>query len=183
MIHLLAFLLLLSPQQRPATDSVSVFARHKPFGSVLRTVRDSVHLKDDSTYQTLQIETTKSKTFNKIIVRFGIYQDGKPIFTDQWKASDYFAARDHLHDTIKWSRLEYLMKTFFINRNFQLNTRETLSQILDHLEPADIRPKSKEEDEFNASAHTIFAVYGGGDRMYGLTWLKSKGKFVRIWRN
>lgn len=183
MLHLLACVFLLAqPAPKPA-DSLSIFVRHKPFGSVLRTVRDSVHLLDDSSYQTLQVETTKSKSFGKIVVRFGIYQDGKPLFTDAWKASTYFEARDHLSDTIKWGRLEYMMKTFFINANFTRSGDEPLDSILGRTAVADIKPGSDEAKEFDSTQHRIFSVYGGRDHLYALTWLQSKKKFVRVWKN
>jgi hypothetical protein len=184
MLLLLGLLLLQgSVHANTAPDSVSIFERHKPFGVVLRTVRDSVHMIDDTSYQTLQVETTASKRFSKIMVRFGVYQHGKRLFFDQWPAESYFEARDKLADTVKWRRLEYLMKTFFINQNFTSSGDEPLDSVLARTAAAEIAPASAQAREFDASPHRIFSVYGGRDHLYAITWLESKRRFVKVWKN
>lgn len=182
MIHFLWLVLITAHSFALQSDS-SIFSRHKPFGSVLRTVRDSVRMTDDSSYQTLQIETTKSRRFDKINVRFGIYQHGKRLFSDRWNASTYFDKKDRLPDSVKWHQLEYLLKVFFINQNFTMSGDDSLKDIIERAHSADIRLGSDDAREFEASPHKIFSVYGGRDHLYALTWLSSKKKFMKVWKN
>jgi hypothetical protein len=182
MLHILSVIFIAANMLSPQADS-SIFSRHKQFGSVLRTVRDSVQLKDDSSYQTLQIETIRSTRFSKIKVRFGIYEQGKRLFGDEWAAESYFDKKDHLSDTIKWRRLEYLVKVFFINQNFTMSGEDSLAAIFDRARPAEIKAGSIEAKEFESSPHRIFSVFGGRDHLYALTWLASKKKFVKVWKN
>jgi hypothetical protein len=182
MLHLVFALLATVHIAQPESDS-SIFSRHKPFGSVLRTVRDSVRLKDDSSYQTLQIETTKSKKIGQIKVRFGIYEHGKRLFADEWPATTYFDKKDDLPDSVKWRMLEYIVKVFFINQNFTVSADDSLDTIFERARPGDIAPGSPEAQEYEASPHTLFSVYGGRDHLYALTWLASKKKFLKVWKN
>jgi hypothetical protein len=76
-----------------------------------------------------------------------------------------------------------MMKTFFINANFTRSGDELLDSILARTTVADIKPGSSEAREYDATQHQIFSVYGGRDHLYALTWLDSKQKFVRVWKN
>ena len=154
----------------------------KPIGSVLRTVRE-MEMTGDTTKEVLQIETTKAKRFDKILVRFGIYINGKNVFQDQWKASTYFDPRDKWSDTTKWKHLTRILRGFFVNQNFTMSGDENLHAILERAEVADIHLNTREAKEFDFSPHKLFSVYGGRNHLYALTWLESKKKFVKVWKN
>ncbi|HET9136475.1 MAG TPA: hypothetical protein VFO76_07555 [Candidatus Kapabacteria bacterium] len=181
MLHL-GYILLVSLSMFHPADSI-VAPTEKPFGSVIRTVRE-VEMTGDTTAEILQIETTKSKLFNKILVRFGIYSKaGKPLYRDEWKASSYFDPIDQLPDTIKWRRLERILRNYFVNRNFLMDSDETLKAIFERAQPVDIKLESAEAKEFTATPHKIYSVFAGRDELYGLTWLDSKKRFVKVWKN
>jgi hypothetical protein len=177
----LGYLFLISTTLLSRPDSTKVV--DKPFGAVLRTVRE-MEMTGDSTNEVLQIETTKSKVFNTILVRFGIYtKKGVPLYRDAWGASAYFDPVDPIPDTIKWRRLERIFRSYFVNRNFTTDSDETLTAIFERAQPVDIRLDSPEAKEFTATPHKVFSVFGGRDNLYGLTWLESKKRFVKVWKN
>jgi hypothetical protein len=156
--------------------------KSKPIGAVLRTVRN-IDMTNDSIPEVLQIETTKAKKIHDIKVRFAIYSGKKILYQRFWKADDYFDRKDGLSDTLKWFRLQRIMRVFFSDQNFTLSDNENLQSIFERVREADIIPGSDEAREFGASSHKIFSVYGGRDMLYGITWLDSKKKFVTLWRN
>lgn len=179
-IYFLFLAFFLSSLVRAQTpDSV---IREPKIGAVLRTVRER-DVAGDSAKEILQVETTKGKKFDAIRVRFSIYKDKKPVYTDSWKASGYFDPKDKLPDSIKWKRLRRIITYFFSNQNFTPSAEENLSSMLERLKPGDIKLASPEADELASSPHTIFAVYAGRDNLYGLTYIESKKKFLKVWRN
>ncbi len=156
----------------------------KPFGAVLRTVREYDMAGDTLHPYILQVETNKAKRFDKIVVSFGIYtKTGKKVFSDSWKAASYFEKRDTLSDTIKWLRLQRILRGFFVNQNFIKSGEQPLDSIIEGAAPGEIKPGSKEAQEFDASPHTVFSVYGGRNKLYALTWLRSQQRFVIVWRS
>jgi hypothetical protein len=154
----------------------------KPIGAVLRTVRE-IDMTNDTIAEILQIETTKAKRISGIKVRFAIYSGKKILFQNSWKANDFFDPKDKLSDTIKWLRLQRIMRVFFSDQNFMMGDSEDLDEMFKRVHPIDIKPGTDESKEFAGSPHKIFAVYGGRDMLYGITWLASKKKFVTLWRN
>ena len=154
----------------------------KPIGSVLRTVRE-IDMTNDTIPEVLQIETTKAKRIRDIKVRFAIYSKGKVLYSHAWKANDFFDPIDKLSDTIKWFRLQRIMRVFFSNQNFSVSDSENIASLFERVHPVDIKPGSDEAKEFSETSHKIFSVYAGRDMLYGITWLESKKKFVTLWRN
>lgn len=156
--------------------------REPKLGTVLRTVRE-MEMTGDTAKEILQIETTKAKNFGKIGIRFSIYKEKKLIYTDSWKANAYFDPKDKLPDSIKWKRLRRIITYFFSNQNFSSSADESLHDLLERLKPGDIKLDSHEAEELAALPHTIIAVYAGRDNLYGLTYIGSKKKFLKVWRN
>jgi hypothetical protein len=154
----------------------------KPIGSLLRTVRE-VCMMSDSIPEVLQIETTKARRVRDIKIHFAIYRTGKVLYHQTWKADDFFDRKDRLSDTIKWFRLQRIMRVFFSNQNFSTSDSEDLTSLFERVHSVDIRPGSDEAKEFSASSHTVFSVYAGRDMLYGITWLDSRKKFVTLWHN
>ncbi len=177
-----SFALLFSIVSTFSTVDTLPVSLEKPIGSVLRTVRE-MEMTGDTTKEVLQIETTKAKSLDKIIVKFGIYINGKNVFQDQWKASTYFDKRDKWSDTTKWKHLTRILRGFFVNQNFTMSGDEDLQTILERTEAAEIQVRTPEAKEFDSSPHKIFSVYGGRNHLYGLTWLQSMKKFVKVWKN
>ena len=157
-------------------------SKPKPIGAILRTVRE-IDMTNDSIPEVLQIETTKGHQIREIKVRFAIYAGMKILYQHSWKANDFFDPKDMLSDTVKWFRLQRIMKVFFSDQNFTMSDGEDLNTLFKRVLPIDIKPGSEESKEFIASVHRVFAVYAGRDLLYGITWLKSKKKFVTLWRN
>jgi len=155
----------------------------KPLGSVLRTVRE-IDMTNDTIPEIMQIETTKAKRLRDIKVRFAIYSSEKKLlYSHNWKANDFFDPKDHLPDTIKWFRLQRLLRTFFSNQNFSVCDSDCYSSLFSRVRAADIKLGTLEEQEFVAAPHKVFSVYAGRDDLYGITWLDSKKKFVTLWHN
>lgn len=181
MKYLLSFFLIL-PLTLRAQDVVDTVVKEPKLGSVLRTVRP-YDLFGDTTKEVLQIETSKAKKVDDIIVKFGIYSGRKRIYSDTWKAKDYFDKKDTLADSVKWRRLRRIMTYFFSNQNFTSSSDSAVVESFDLLDRVDIKKGAAEEKEFLSSPHTIFSTYAGRDKLYGITYLDSKNKFVVVWRN
>jgi len=173
-------LLFLSPLRGQSVDSTH--PKPKPIGTVLRTVRE-MDMTNDSIPEILQIETTKAKRVRDVRIRFAIYSGQKILYQKKWKADDFFDAKDHLSDTLKWLRLQRIMRVFFSDQNFSLSDSESLESLFGRVHQADIIPGSDDAKEFGSTSHKIFSVYAGRDMLYGITWLASKKKFVILWRN
>ncbi len=182
MIKLLFVLFLLLPAAGFAQDFVDTVVKEPKLGSVLRTVRP-YDIFGDTTKEVLQVETSKAKRVDDIVVKFGVYSGRKLIYSDKWKAKEYFDKKDALPDSVKWRRLRRIMTYFFSNQNFTSSSDSTIVESLALLERVDIKAGSSEEKEFLATPHTIFSVYAGRDKLYGITYLDSKKKFVTLWRN
>ncbi len=151
-------------------------------GSVVRTVRE-MDVTGDTVQEILQVETTKAKTIGKIDVRFGIYKEKKLIYSHTWKANQYFDPKDKLPDSVKWRRLRRQITYFFSNQNFSSSVDEDLTSLLERLKPGDIKLGTSEAQELAATPHKIIAIYAGRDDLYGLTYIESKKKFLKVWRN
>ncbi len=154
----------------------------KPIGAVLRTVRE-IDMTNDTIPEILQIETTKAKRMRDIKVRFSIYSKSKILYSHLWKANDFFDPKDNLTDTIKWFRLQRIMRVFFSNQNFSMSDSESIESLFERVHPVDVKPGSAVAKEISEYNHKIFSVYAGRDMLYGITWIDSKKKFVRLWRN
>lgn len=154
----------------------------KPIGSVLRTVRE-IDMTNDTIPEILQIETTKGKKIRDVKVRFGIYRGSKLLYNHSWKANDFFDSKDHLSDTIKWFRLQRIMRGFLSDQNFSISDSEDITSLFERVHPVEIKSGSDEAKEFSAASHKIFSVYAGRDELFGITWLDSKKKFLVLWRN
>ena len=173
---------LLAPSAAFAQSADTTAPKPKPNGAVLRTVR-KIDMTNDTIPEVLQIETTKAKRIREVKVRFGIYNGSKLLYSHSWKANDFFDSKDHLSDTIKWFRLQRIMRGFFSDQNFSSSDSENITSIFERVHPYDIKPGSDEAKEFSVSSHKIFSVYAGRDELFGITWLASKKKFVTLWRN
>ena len=156
--------------------------KQKSIGAILRTVRE-IDMTNDTIPEILQIETTKAKRVRDIKIHFAIYSKMKVLYSHSWKANDFFDPKDKLSDTIKWFRLQRIMRVFFSNQNFSISDSEDIMSLFERVHPVDIKPGSDEAREYAGSSHKIFSVYAGRDMLYGITWLASKKKFVTLWRN
>lgn len=182
MIKHIVLLFLLLPTVSFAQDFVDTVVKEPKLGSVLRTVRP-YDMFGDTTKEVLQIETSKAKRVDDVVVKFGIYSGRKLIYSDKWKAKEYFDPKDKLADSVKWRRLRRIITYFFSNQNFLSSQESYIAESLEMLERVDIKKNSAEEQEFLATLHTIFSIYAGRDKLYGITYLESKKKFVTLWRN
>ncbi|MEP7235392.1 MAG: hypothetical protein ABI778_08865 [Ignavibacteriota bacterium] len=165
-----------------AQTADSIAPKPKLLGSVLRTVR-TIDMTNDTIAETLQIETTKAKRIKDVKVRFGIYQGNKKMYEYSWRADDFFDPKDKLPDTLKWLRLQRIIRVFFSDQNFSDSNRESLDDIFERVRPVDILGQSPEALEFQQTPHKVFSVYAGRDLLLGITWLESKKKFLTLWRN
>jgi hypothetical protein len=182
MIRLLVIPLLTLASFSFAQKADTTVEKEPRLGSVLRTVRP-IDMTNDTVNEILQVETTKSKKIDGIKVRFGIWQGNRRIYSDEWKAKDYFDVKDKLPDSVKWRRLRRIITYFFSNQNFTKSEDESLASMLERLQAVDLKPGTPEAEEFSSSSHKIFSVYAGRDYLYGISFLSSKQKFVRVWRN
>jgi hypothetical protein len=160
----------------------STVSKPKPIGSVIRTVRE-VYFTNDTMPDIFQMETTKAKRIRDVKIRFSIYSKKKIVFEHRWKANEFFDPKDKLSDTIKWLRLERILRVFFSNQNFSISDSEDLATLFSRVRAVDIQPGTGRAKEYEASPHKIFAVYAGREMLYGITWLSSEKKFVILWRN
>ncbi len=175
-------LLLFFTSQAFAQFSDTTAPKPKTIGVVLRTVRE-IDMTNDSIPEILQVETTKAKRVRDIKVRFAIYSKMKILYSHIWKANDFFDPKDKLSDTIKWFRLQRIMRVFFSNQNFSMSDSESITSLFERVHSMDVKPGSSAAKEISEYNHKIFSVYAGRDMLYGITWIDSKKKFVKLWRN
>jgi hypothetical protein len=158
------------------------------FGTPLRITRE-IDVTNDTVPEVLRIETTKASRFEDIKVKLTIVSNGRSIYSDEWKAEDYFEARDTTSIKEKWYRLQRILNDYFANENFATNADSTadlyrdLEVLFRNVRPADIPPGSPEASEFMSAPHRVVHVYAGRDNLYALTYLDSKKHFLKLWRN
>jgi len=158
------------------------------FGTPLKITRQ-IDVTNDSVPEELRIETTKSDRFEDIKVKLAIFSNGKRIYSDEWKAEDYFETRDTTSLKEKWYRLQRILNDYFANENFAMNVDSTadlyrdLDLLFRNVRAADIAPDSPEASEFMSAPHRVVHVYAGRDNLYALTYIGSKKNFMKLWRN
>jgi hypothetical protein len=185
-VLILAALVLCSHATFALTDPVD--EQDQEFGTALKITRE-IDVTNDSVPEVLRIETTKATRFEDIKVKLSIYSNGKRIYSDEWKAEDYFEARDTTSIVEKWYRLQRILNDYFANENFATNADSTadlysdLNVLFRNVRPADIPPDSPEANEFLSAPHRVVHVYAGRDNLYALTYLGSKKNFLKLWRN
>ena len=86
------------------------------FGAPLSIQRE-IDVTNDTIPEVLRIETTRAKRFEDIKVKLVIYSKGKAIYSDEWKAEDYFEARDTTSNAEKWYRLQRILNDYFLAFN------------------------------------------------------------------
>ena len=158
------------------------------FGAPLKIMRE-IDVTNDSIPEILRIETNKAARFEDIKVKLTIYAKDKRIYTDEWKAEDYFEARDTTSNKEKWYRLQRILNDYFANENFATNADSTadlyrdLDLLFRNVRAADISVGSPEASEFLGAPHRVVHIYAGRDNLYALTYLNSKKDFLKLWRN
>ena len=181
--YFLLFFLLSSNLYAQFSFPDSTVPPSKPIGSVLRTVRE-IDMTNDTIPEIMQIESTKAKRLRDSKIRFTIYShEKKLLYAHTWKANDFFDPKDRLPDTVKWFRLQRILRVFFSNQNFSLCDSDCYSSLFNRVQSVDIKLGTLEEQEFVTIPHKVFSVYAGRDDLFGITWLDSRKKFVTLWHN
>jgi hypothetical protein len=120
----------------------------------------------------------------KMRLHFSITQGKRVVFATEWSASEYFAPEDSLPDIIKLKLLRRNVTVFFANENFSTVDSAGIAELIRANAIAEIKPDSKEEAELERIAPiTMLSVFQGRDLFYGLAWLPSKKRMVKVWRN
>jgi hypothetical protein len=112
-----------------------------------------------------------------------IRHGGKTLYSDTWKAGDYFDPIDHLSDTAMLRRLHRYVTVVFANENFTVLDSSGYDKVLADRSAAEIQPGSPQSKELIAKPRVMFNVFAGLDRLYGISWLPSKKRFVKVWEN
>lgn len=119
----------------------------------------------------------------KSLLTFTIKQGKKTLYSDSWKADEYFDTIDHLTDTAKLRRLHRYVTIAFANENFTMLDSSEYRKVLEVRSPGEVTPDSPEIGELVSKPRPMFNVFAGIDRMYGLAWLPKEKRFVKVWQN
>ena len=143
-----------------------------------------LELTGDTTPERLRVWSNITARVEKMRLHFTIMQGKRNVFTAEWNASEYFAPEDSLPDSIKLKLLRRNVTVFFANENFAIVDSSGIAELIRANAVADIKPGSKEEAELERIAPiTMLSVFQGRDLFYGLAWLPSKKRMVKVWRN
>ncbi len=142
------------------------------------------HLTGDTKPEVLRIEGMIVPRTNDIVLHFTINSaSGKILWNERWKGEGYFDPADNLNDTIKLIRVRHVVHAFFANENFTPIDSARLSTLFADASPADVLPASEAMKELEVSRGIVYNVFRSRDYFYGIIWLPSKHKFVRLWKN
>jgi hypothetical protein len=142
------------------------------------------HLTGSDKPEVLRIDGLIVPETDKIVLHFTIKSaSGKLLWNERWKAEGYFDPADTLTDSIKLHRLRHVIHVCFANENFSSIDSSGLGSLFNDATPADLKPGSPEIKELEQQSSVVYNVFRSRDYFYGLIWLPSKHKFVRLWKN
>jgi hypothetical protein len=160
----------------------SIYLYKEAHSKQVATMRE-LDLNGDGKPETLRLEGVVKPHVDDIELHFTIRSGKKTLYKESWKASGYFDPHDSLSDNLKIRRLRHSVSTFFANENFSVADSSTIAAMLKDASPMDVQPGSAEILEIEKASPVIFNVFRSRDFFYGLVWLPSKKRFVRLWRN
>ena len=143
----------------------------------------SIDLTNDGKPEILRLSGKIEPDPSNTVLTFTIKQGKKLLFSDSWKAADYFDPIDHLTDTAKLRRLHRYVTVAFANENFTLMDSSEYAKVLSDRSPGEIAPGSAEARELIEQPRVMFNVFAGLDRLYGMAWLPKEKRFVKVWQN
>lgn len=160
----------------------SIYLYKEAHSKQVATMRE-LDLNGDGKPETLRLDGLVKPHVDDIELVFTIRSGKKTLYKESWMAKGYFDPHDSLSDDLKIRRLRHTISTFFANENFSVADSSTIADMLKDASPMDIQPGSAEMLEIEKASPVIFNVFRSRDFFYGLVWLPSKKRFVRLWRN
>ena len=151
-----------------SVDSVKRYAR-----------RRDADLENNGTPDKLMLVSTGSDIYTDS-VRLEIRNADSMLYSDTWPLSAYFHDRPELTDEERKEIIRSELDRFFSADAF-VHTDSLLDQGLGHY--LLLPPKSSELQEIIRSGEPMFNYYAGDRGSKGIAWLKSKKKFVVVWKS
>lgn len=151
-----------------SVDSVKRYAR-----------RRDADLQNDGTPDKLLLVSTGSDIYLDS-VRFEIVRGDSELYTDSWPLAAYFTVRPELTDEERKEIIRSELDRFFSAGAF-VHTDSLLEQGLEH--QLLLHAKSPALDEIIRSGEPMFNYFAGDRGSKGIAWLKSKKKFVVVWKS
>jgi hypothetical protein len=160
----------------------SIYLYKEAHSKQVATMR-MLDLTGDGTPETLRLDGVARPHVDGIELHFTIRSGKKMLYKESWKAGGYFDPHDTIPDDLKIRRLRHIVSTFFANENFSVADSAAIARMFNDASPMDVQPGSDEMLEIEKTAPVIFNVFRSREFFYGLVWLPSKRRFVRLWRN
>lgn len=113
-------------------------------------------------------------------VRFEVVRRDSIYFVDTWPLSAYFRMRPELTLDERRHLIRSELDHFLAPAAF-VHTDSLLQRDWSHW--SDVKPNSPEMAELVASGELMFNYYAGDRGSRGIAWLKSKKKFVEVWKS
>ncbi|HET6400694.1 MAG TPA: hypothetical protein VFH95_04765 [Candidatus Kapabacteria bacterium] len=150
------------------TDTVHRYARQR-----------EADLQNDNDPDRLRLISTGSNIYLDS-VRLIVTRRDSVRYSDSWPISAYFKDRPELTDDERKQIVRSELDRFLTPGAF-VHTDSLLDQGLDRW--LQFKPKSPELSEIIQSGELMFNYYAGVRGSEGIAWLKSKKKFVVVWKN
>ncbi|HZK76478.1 MAG TPA: hypothetical protein VFD13_06175 [Candidatus Kapabacteria bacterium] len=152
----------------------------QPSDTVHRYVRQrEADLQNDHDPDRLRLISTGSNIYLDS-VRLEVTRHDSMRYSNSWPISAYFKDRPELTDDERKQIVRSELDRFLTPGAF-VHTDSLLVQGLDHW--LVLKPKSPELTEIIQSGEIMFNYYAGDRGSQGIAWLKSKKKFVVVWKN
>jgi hypothetical protein len=151
-----------------ATDTVRKFERQRP-----------ADLQDEHDPDRLRLTRSGSDIYRDSVT-FEIERHDSIFYSDSWPISAYFRDRPELTD----GERKQLVRTEldrFLSQGAFAHTDSLLYRNWPHW--AEVAPNSPEMAEIVHSGEPMFNYYSGSNVSKGIAWLKSKKKFVVVWKS
>lgn len=142
-----------------------------------------IDLTGDGKPETLRLEGIVPQNIDDTRLHFTIKDGKKTLFEDSWLAKGYFDTTDHLTPERKLYLLRKIITIFFANENFEIVDTSDFTDMMKHVDVAEIVPGSAYSRELFTEPCAMYSVFHGRDYWYGLVWDQKKNKFIKAWRN
>jgi hypothetical protein len=151
-----------------AIDTVRKFERQRP-----------VDLQNERDPDRLRLIRSGADIYRDSI-RFEIMRHDSVFYADSWPISAYFKNRPELTDAERKQLVRTELDRFFTQGAF-VHTDSLAYRNWPHL--GDFPANSPEMAEIVHSGEAMFNYYAGNNLSKGVAWLKSKKKFVVVWKS
>ncbi len=128
----------------------------------------AVDLTGDGKPEVLRLEGYVPKNIDDTRLHFTIKDGKQTLFEDSWLAKGYFDTVDHLTPERKLYLLRKIITIFFANENFEIVDSTDFSEMMKHVDVAEIVPGSAYALEIFSEPRVMYSVFHSRDYWYGL---------------